>query len=134
MKFNDKTEAETVFSDSPAVQKEKAHNVEVALESLTLEQRAEVEAYAAKNAPKPKVMYALWFFTGLIGGHRFYFRDYAPAILMIIMLVIFPIGDVIWWIVEFFLLKRNRKRRIIQLKAEKLKAMAEKSQKLAKQA
>lgn len=134
MKFNDKTEAETVFSDSPAVQKEKAHNVEEAMQTLTEEQRAEVDAYVEKNAPKPKIMYALWFFTGLIGGHRVYFHDYAPAVLMIIMLFIFPIGDVIWWIVEFFLLKRNVQRRIVQLKAEKLKELEKKTQKMEKAA
>lgn len=70
-----------------------------------------------KNQGKNMVIaYILWYFLGILGGHRFYMNKTSSAIAMLILCItiigLFPV--IIWWIVDAFLLhtwvkEHNRK-------------------------
>ena len=49
--------------------------------------------------------YVLWYFLGIIGGHRFYMKKTGSAIAMLILsiTVIGLIATFIWWVVDAFL-------------------------------
>lgn len=49
-----------------------------------------------------KVVYVIWFFCGLFGGHRFYLRHNALGLLYLFTLGVLGIG----WLVDLFLLPR----------------------------
>lgn len=53
------------------------------------------------------IAYALWFFFGVVGGHRFYTRDYGIAVGMI-----FTLGGLgLWTLIDvFFIGARVRQR------------------------
>ena len=52
-------------------------------------------------------MYVLWFLTGLIGGHRYYMRDYWQAAIMTLTLGFYGI----WTLIDlFFIGKRFEKK------------------------
>ena len=52
------------------------------------------------------VAYALWFFLGLLGAHRFYLRRPATGVLYLFTFGLFMIG----WIVDMFTIPRMVKR------------------------
>nr|WP_094096350.1 TM2 domain-containing protein [Paenibacillus physcomitrellae] len=51
------------------------------------------------------VAYILWYFLGIVGGHRFYMKRIGTAILQLILslTVVGLIITGIWWIVDAFL-------------------------------
>jgi TM2 domain-containing membrane protein YozV len=50
------------------------------------------------------VAYVLWYFLGLLGGHRFYMGKTGSALAQLILTItiIGSIATVIWWIVDAF--------------------------------
>lgn len=52
------------------------------------------------------VAFALWFFFGVVGGHRFYLKKIPSAIAMLILTctVFGMVITVIWWVIDAFLI------------------------------
>jgi TM2 domain-containing membrane protein YozV len=46
------------------------------------------------------IAYLLWFFLGILGGHRYYLRRFGTAILYTLTMGLFGIG----WFVDLFLI------------------------------
>lgn len=79
-------------------------NTLIAKQGLTSEQLLMVNAEVERKGKNKMVMYLLWWFTGAIGGHRFYLGDTGYAVAMLLLgwatLFIWPLIDV------FFIGKR----------------------------
>ena len=58
----------------------------------------ELHAYPSKRY---RVAQLIWFFAGIVGGHRFYLGKVGTAVLMLLTMG----GGLIWWIIDAFLLK-----------------------------
>ena len=59
-----------------------------------------------RNQGKNMILaYVLWYFLGILGGHRFYMKKTGPAIAQLILSItlIGLIVTTIWWIVDAFL-------------------------------
>lgn len=56
-----------------------------------------------KKMKSKTTAYLLWFFTGVVGGHRFYSRNYVIAILMLITLG----GCGIWTLIDVFFIGKR---------------------------
>lgn len=54
-------------------------------QGLTAEQLTMIQSEVSRKEKSKGVTYALWFFTGVFGGHRFYLGDtgYAIALLLV---------------------------------------------------
>lgn len=68
-------------------------------------------------------MYLLWFFTGGIGGHRYYLGDIGYAIAMTLTLG----GLGLWTLIDVFLIGKRLEVKTAQLEREiieKVKAMS----------
>jgi TM2 domain-containing membrane protein YozV len=52
------------------------------------------------------VAYVLWYFLGIVGGHRFYMKRTGTAITQLVLsiTVVGMIATFIWWVVDAFLL------------------------------
>jgi TM2 domain-containing membrane protein YozV len=52
------------------------------------------------------VAYILWYFLGIVGGHRFYMKKTGTAVaqLIISITVIGMVVTFIWWVIDAFLL------------------------------
>ncbi len=52
------------------------------------------------------VAYFLWFFFGLLGIHRFYFRQFISGFIMLgLTVTIFGLAvSAVWWLVDVFLI------------------------------
>jgi TM2 domain-containing membrane protein YozV len=60
-----------------------------------------------KNQGKNMIVgYVLWYFLGLVGGHRFYMGRTGTAIVQLVLsLTVFGmVATFIWWVVDAFLL------------------------------
>lgn len=79
-------------------------NTLIAKQGLTSEQLLMVNAEVERKGKNKMVMYLLWWFTGVVGGHRFYLGDTGYAVAMLLLgwatLFIWPLVDV------FFIGKR----------------------------
>lgn len=81
---------------------------------------SDIDLYAeqrvANEAPSPIVAYALWFFLGYLGAHRFYLGRIGTGM---IMLLLFGIGTLtapvligwvplalvgLWWVIDLILI------------------------------
>lgn len=83
--------------------------------NLNTAQLSLVEQRVANDGPSTGVAYLLWFFLGLLSGHRFYLGRPVTAILQI--LSYFILIGFIWWVIDGFLIPgmiRNKKDDIRQ--------------------
>lgn len=70
-----------------------------------------LDSEVKSNGKNMLVAYVLWYFLGMVGGHRFYMGNTGSAVAQLI-LSISIIGLVvtsIWWIVDAFLLHNKVK-------------------------
>ncbi|KRN88162.1 TM2 domain-containing protein [Ligilactobacillus acidipiscis] len=91
------------------------------LSKLTNEERLLVNSEVEKNKKSPVVAYLLWFFTGFMGGHRYFFHKTGSAVAMTLifwlLVWLFGLGAIItgiWELVDVFLingwLKENQNK------------------------
>ncbi|MFZ5719180.1 MAG: TM2 domain-containing protein [Pseudomonadota bacterium] len=86
---------------------------------LSTQQLQLVEQRVANDGPSTAVAYLLWFFLGIVSGHRFYLGRAGTAVLQI--LSYFILIGFIWWIVDAFLIpgmireKKDQIRQRVQL-------------------
>ncbi|HWF76760.1 MAG TPA: NINE protein [Caulobacteraceae bacterium] len=74
--------------------------------ALDTQQLQLIEQRVANDAPNAVVAYLLWFFLGLLGGHRFYLGRAGSGI-VILLLTIFVIGlfiSIPWVLIDAFLI------------------------------
>ncbi len=71
---------------------------------LSTEAQILIEQRVTNEGPSEGTAYLLWFFLGLIGGHRFYLGRPGSALLMILAWCCFLLPGAIWWIVDAFLI------------------------------
>lgn len=70
---------------------------------LTAEQLAMVQSEVSSKAKSKGIAYALWWFTGGIGGHRYYAGDIGMGIGMTLTLG----GFGIWTLIDAFLIGKR---------------------------
>ena len=70
--------------------------------ALSTAQLSLIEQRVANDAPNIVVAYLLWFFLGILSGHRFYLGRPGTAILQILSYLILIGG--IWWLIDAFLI------------------------------
>lgn len=71
--------------------------------NLTGEQLTIVESEMNKKAKNKVVLYLLWWFTGVFGGHRFYLGDTGYALGML-----FTLGGLGFWaLIDVFLIGKR---------------------------
>lgn len=74
---------------------------------LTTEQLAMVQSEAGRKEKSKGIAFALWWFTGIFGGHRFYAGDIGMGIGMLLTLG----GLGVWALIDvFFIGKRIEKK------------------------
>ena len=58
------------------------------------------------NKKSEGVAFLLWFFLGLFGAHRFYLKQVASAVIMLVLTLTFfgIIVTAIWWVIDAFLI------------------------------
>lgn len=82
-------------------------NTLIAKQGLTSEQLLMVNSEVERKGKNKMLTYLLWWFTGFLGGHRFYLGDTGLAVAMLLLgwltLFIWPLIDV------FFIGKRLEK-------------------------
>ncbi|MFT8337487.1 TM2 domain-containing protein [Schleiferilactobacillus harbinensis] len=80
------------------------------LHQLTTQERILVNSEVEKRKKSTVAAYLLWWFTGIIGGHRYYMGKTGSAVAMTLITVLtFGIGIIvtgIWWIVDAFSIPR----------------------------
>lgn len=80
------------------------------LHQLTTQERILVNSEVEKRKKSTVAAYLLWWFTGIIGGHRYYMGKTVSAVAMTLITVLtFGIGIIvtgIWWIVDAFSIPR----------------------------
>jgi TM2 domain-containing membrane protein YozV len=86
--------------------------------ALDTTQQMLIEQRVTNEGPSGGVAYALWFFLGLVGAHRFYLGQAATGVIMLVLSII-GIGlfiTVPWLIVDAFLIPdmMRRKRDLIR--------------------
>lgn len=76
------------------------------LNDLTLEERGYLENYITTHRKSPLVTWLLWFFLGIIGGHRMYMNRVGSGVAMFLLWwpgwLLLQIPNVIWWLVDAF--------------------------------
>ena len=81
---------------------------------LTAEQLSMLEIELDRRKKSKGVMYALWFFFGGIGGHRYYLGDIGYAVAMTLTLG----GLGIWALIDVFFIGRRLEEKTRQLERE----------------
>lgn len=81
---------------------------------LTAEQLAMVQSELDKKKKSKGIMYALWFFTGGVGGHRYYLGDILYAIGMTVTLG----GLGVWALIDVFLIGKRLEKKTEELEYE----------------
>lgn len=81
---------------------------------LTAEQLAIVETELERRGKNKVLMYVLWWFLGVFGGHRFYLGDIGYAIGMLLTFG----GFGIWWLIDVFLIGSRLEKQTNQLEIE----------------
>jgi TM2 domain-containing membrane protein YozV len=93
---------------------------------LSAEQLAMVQSELDKQAKSKGVMYLLWWFTGGIGGHRYYLGDIGMGIAMTLTLG----GLGVWSLIDVFLIGKRLEKKTNELEfklIQKVKSMATKA-------
>lgn len=70
--------------------------------SLTTQDRILIETRITNAAPSVVLAYALWFFLGFVGAHRFYLGRPGTAILQVLSL--FVLVGFLWLLLDAFLI------------------------------
>lgn len=94
---------------------------------LSAEQLAMVESEVQRRQKSKGIMYALWFFLGGIGGHRYYLGDVGYAIGMTLTLG----GLGFWALIDVFLIGNRLEKKTAQLEydiIQKVKAVSKPKQ------
>ncbi|AQS58426.1 TM2 domain-containing protein [Desulforamulus ferrireducens] len=97
-------------------------NTLFAKQDLTTEELNILNIELEKRKKSATTMYLLWFFTGCIGGHRYYLGDIGYAIGMTLTLG----GLGFWALIDVFLIGSRLRKKTEMLEAEiiqNLKAM-----------
>lgn len=81
---------------------------------MTAEQLAMVQSEVNKKAKSKGIAYALWWFTGLIGGHRYYAGDIGLGIGMTLTAG----GLGIWTLIDVFLIGKRIEQKNEELEYE----------------
>jgi TM2 domain-containing membrane protein YozV len=92
--------------------------------TLTSQDRMLIEQRVTNDAKSAGIAYAFWFFTGYLGGHRFYLGKTGTAVAQLVLCIlgvltaVFGVGVfmmaivVIWVLIDAFLIpgmiKKNR--------------------------
>lgn len=88
---------------------------------LSTEQQILIEQRVTNDGPSVAVAYLLWFFLGVVSGHRWYLGRGGSAIAQILSYLV--LVGVIWWIVDGFLIpgmirsKRDQLRDTLTMRA-----------------
>lgn len=77
---------------------------------------AQMQAQSAYDDAKKSagLAYALWFFLGCLGGHRFYMRS--PGIAIAMLLTLGGLG--FWTLIDVFFINRRLQKLNAELKAD----------------
>jgi TM2 domain-containing membrane protein YozV len=72
-----------------------------------------IEQRVANDGPSGGVAYVLWFFLGLLGGHRFYLGRVGSGVVMLVLSITFfgLLITGVWWLVDAFLIPGIMKER-----------------------
>lgn len=70
--------------------------------ALTTQDMTLIEQRVTNQAPSVGVAYLLWFFFGLLGGHRFYLGRPLSAVLQIVLNLV--IVGFVWVLIDAFLI------------------------------
>lgn len=97
---------------------ERVQRLKLRLDVLSAAEQQEVDGYIAAKMPRKRTAYLLWFFTGLLGGHRFYLKSYISGVFMALFLLGAPALTLIWWIIDLFRLSGMLEDRKLQLGEE----------------
>jgi TM2 domain-containing membrane protein YozV len=74
-----------------------------AKQGLTSEQLAMIQMEVANKSKSKGIAYALWWFTGILGGHRFYAGDVGIGVGMLLTLG----GLGIWAFIDVFFIGKR---------------------------
>lgn len=81
---------------------------------LTAEQLSIVQSELEKKKKSNVIMYVLWWFTGVLGGHRFYLGDIGYALGML-----FTLGGLGFWaLIDVFFIGKRLEVKTNQLENE----------------
>lgn len=97
---------------------ERVQRLRLRYDVLSAAEQQEVDAYITPKLPSKRTAYLLWFFTGLLGGHRFYLKSYISGALMAIFLIALTPLTVLWWIIDLFRLSGMLDDRKLELGEE----------------
>ncbi|MGM7634214.1 TM2 domain-containing protein [Bacillus sp. Hm123] len=86
---------------------------------LTAEQLAIVHSELEKKKKSNIVMYVLWWFTGIVGGHRYYLGDIGYAIGMTLTFG----GLGIWALFDVFFIGKRLEKKTEQLETDIIKSV-----------
>lgn len=84
--------------------------------ALTTEQLTLIEARVTNDGPSVGVAYALWFFLGLVSGHRWYLGRPGSAIAQI--LSYFILVGFVWLLIDGFLIPGMIREKKAQLRRD----------------
>ncbi|MEC5422016.1 TM2 domain-containing protein [Virgibacillus sp. C22-A2] len=90
---------------------------------LSAEQLSMVDAEVERQGKNKLILYVLWWFTGVIGGHRYYLGDIGYAIGMTLTLG----GFGIWALIDVFIIGKRLETKTTLLEREvieKVKVMS----------
>lgn len=97
---------------------ERVQRMRLRLTVLSAAEQQEVDAFITPKLLGKRNAYLLWFFTGLLGGHRFYLKSYISGVLMAILLIAATPLAVLWWIIDLFRLPGMIEDRKLELGEE----------------
>lgn len=81
---------------------------------LSAEQLSIVQSELEKKKKNNVIMYVLWWFTGVVGGHRFYLGDVGYALGML-----FTFGGLGFWaLIDVFFIGKRLELKTNQLEGE----------------
>lgn len=63
-----------------------------------------IEQRVTNDGPSAGATWLLWFFLGIVGGHRFYLGRPGSALLMILAWCCFIFPGALWWLIDAFLI------------------------------
>lgn len=84
--------------------------------ALTTEQQMLIEQRVTNDGPSAGVAWLLWFFLGLLGGHRFYLGRVGSGFLMILATLCFLVPGALWLLIDAFLISGMIKARRDQIR------------------
>jgi TM2 domain-containing membrane protein YozV len=84
---------------------------------LSAEQLSMVDSEVQRRQKSKVIMYLLWWFTGGVGGHRYYLGDVGYAIAMTLTLG----GLGIWSLIDVFFIGKRLELKTAQLELEIIK-------------